>query len=114
MQKQKPLLPSLREKKRYVVFEVRSDKKISLKKVKDSINKESENFLGKLTLAKAGVVYLNDWKDQKGGLKINNKYVDHIKAVFTQLKTIGKEKVIVRSVGVSGILNKARSKYIGG
>lgn len=112
--KQKPLLPSLREKKRYIVFELSSEKNIPLDLAKDTINKEAESFLGKLTLAKAGLIFLDDWKAQRGIIKINNKYEDHIKAVFTQINKIQNQNVLFKSVGISGILNKARKKYFGG
>lgn len=112
--KQKPILPSLKEKRRYLVYEVKSEDKLSFNTVKDSIIRESESYLGKLTMAKAGVIFLNDWINQKGVIKVNNKYEDHIKAVFTQINKIQEQNVLVKSVGVSGILNKARKKYFGG
>ena len=112
--KQKPILPSLKEKRRYIAYEVKSDNNLSFNAVKDSIIKESESYLGKLTMARAGVIFLDDWKDQKGLMKVNNKYEDHIKAVFTQINKIQEQNVLIKSVGISGILNKARKKYFGG
>lgn len=112
--KQKPLLPSLREKKRYIVFELKSEKNIPMDQAKNAIKNEAELFLGKLTLAKSGLIFLDDWKSQRGIIKINNKYEDHIKAVFTQINKIQNQNILFRSIGISGVLNKARRKYFGG
>lgn len=112
--KQKPLLPTLREKKRYIVFEVKSDKFISFDSVKEAIIKKAESFLGRITMAKAGIIFLEDWSSQKGIIKVNNKFEDHIKALFTQINEIQNNNILIKSVGVSGILNKARLRYFGG
>ena len=112
--KQKPLLPSLREKRRYIAFEVNSEKKVSFSSVKNTIKEEAKRLLGNLTIAKAGIIFLDDWKNQKGIIKVNRKYQDHIKAVFTQVNKIQNNDVLVKSIGVSGIINKARTNYIGG
>ena len=116
MAKLKSLMPSLKEKKRYVVFEVISNKPISdFREVYQAIWQKSSEFLGKLETAKAGLWVLPDkWneKRQRGILKVSNKYTDKIKAVFTMITEAEKQKIIIRSVGVSGILNKAEQKFM--
>jgi ribonuclease P/MRP protein subunit POP5 len=112
----KPILPSLREKKRYLVFEVISKQKIQdFNKVRDAIMNSALEFLGQLGMAKAGVIILKDkWnKDkQRGILRVNNKHVDNLKAALTFVEKINGADAIVRSVGVSGILKKAENKYL--
>lgn len=116
MAKLKSLMPSLKEKKRFIVFEIISNNQIKdFKKVYQAIWQKSNEFLGKFETAKAGLWLLGDkWseKKQKGILKINNKYVDKVKAVFTMITDIEKQKIIIRSIGVSGILNKAEQKFM--
>jgi ribonuclease P/MRP protein subunit POP5 len=116
MAKLKSLMPSLKEKKRFLVFEVVSNKPVKdFKGLYQAIWQRSNEFLGKLETAKAGLWLLSDkWdeKKQKGILKVNNKYTDKIKAVFTMITDIGKQKIIIRSIGVSGILNKAEQKFM--
>jgi ribonuclease P/MRP protein subunit POP5 len=108
----KPLLPSLKEKKRYVVFEAISDKKISEKELEKEIQKEITKFLGELGIAKSGFVLLKDSiKKNKGIIRTNVKYQDEIKMALSLIKKIGNEKVIINIVGVSGILKKAKSKF---
>jgi len=100
----KPLLPSLKEKKRYVVFEVISkDTKYPEKEIKDAFLK----LFGEVGLSEAGLIFLkNKYKNNKGIIKVNHKNVDRLKASFCILK-----KPIIKSLGTSGTLKKAELKF---
>ena len=104
-------LPSLREKKRYIIYEVISNSKMNFDLVKDALNGIFERFLGAVNLARANIIIFEDFKNQKGIIKVNNSYIDYVKAAFIQINKIGNEEVIVRSAGISGILNKAKERY---
>ncbi len=109
----KPLLPSLKEKKRYVVFEIISDKKIAQKDLEKGIQENVTKFLGELGIAKSGFILLKDaTKGNKGIIRTNVKYQDEMKMALSLIKTMGKEKAIVNVIGVSGILNKAKKKFL--
>ena len=112
----KPLLPSLREKKRYLAFEVLSEEKITdFDAVAESILANSERFLGELGMSKAGVLMMKDkWNEemQRGLLRVNHKNVGNLRAALTMIDKIKEEEVIVKSVGVSGTLKKAEKKYL--
>lgn len=112
----KPILPSLREKKRYLVFEIISKKNIkSFSEVSNLIWQSSLSFLGEIETAKAGIWVLPDkWnqKKQRGMIKVNNKYVDNLKTALTLVKNFKRQQVIIKSVGVSGMVNKADKKYL--
>jgi len=112
----KPILPSLREKKRYLAFEVISKSRInSFNDVSESINQNCRQFIGDLGMSQAGILILEDkWNPQlqKGILKVSHKSVDRIKASLSLIKNIKEEEVIIRSVGLSGILKKAQNKYM--
>ena len=108
----KPLLPSLREKKRYLVFEVISNKEMTSIPDKD-IEESMRRLHGDIGLGKAGLIFLrNKWNKmlQRGIIKVNYKYVDQLRAA---LCSVHKGGAIIRSVGVSGILKKAEEKYLG-
>jgi ribonuclease P/MRP protein subunit POP5 len=115
-QKLKPVLPSLREKKRYLAFEVISKGKVTgFDAVSNAIWQSCHQFMGQLGTAKAGIMPLeNKWnaEKQKGIIKVSNKYVNHVKASFVFANKIEGKDVILRSLGVSGILNKAESKFM--
>ena len=114
--KLKPVLPSLREKKRYLVFEVISKERIkSAEDVSSAIWNASLQFLGKLGTARAGIMSLNNkWNTelQKGIIKVSHKHVDAVKAALIFADKVNNTDVIFRSIGVSGILRKAESKYL--
>ena len=75
----------------------------------------STELLGKLEAGKAGIIpFENKWdaKKQKGIIRVGNKHVDALRASLALIKQIGNREVIVRSLGVSGMLNKAESKFM--
>ena len=113
----KPILPSLREKKRYLAFEIISKSKIKdFSAVSSAIWSSSLSFMGELGAAKAGIWVLPDKyneKTQRGIIKVSNKYVNELKASLALIKEIDGNGAIVRSVILSGMLNKA-AKYTGG
>ena len=113
MAKIKPLLPSLREKKRYVAFEVISNANISFKAISKAIWNSLLGLTGELGAAKAGTWLLNDkYRQNKGLIKVNHKQVDAVKAALALIKQIEGSNVIVHSTGASGILKKAEKRYL--
>ncbi len=116
MNKIKAILPSLKEKKRYLVFEISSKTKIkNFKALSGLIWQNSQNFLGDLGLAEAGMWILPDkWseKAQRGMIRVNNKHVNKLKTSLALVDSFQGEEVVIRSLGVSGILKKAEAKYL--
>ena len=112
----KPILPSLREKKRYLVFEVISKEPINdFKLVWNSIRDSCIHFLGQLGVAKAGIIPLeNKWNSrlQKGIIRISHKHVDSVRASFALAGNLAGKEAIIKSLGVSGILKKAEENYL--
>ncbi|MBI4737995.1 hypothetical protein HY772_00230 [Candidatus Woesearchaeota archaeon] len=112
----KPLLPAFRERKRYLAFEIISEKPIGdFKVVSNQIWSTMLQFLGELECGKAGIWILADkynHEKQQGIIRINHTYVDKLRASLALVQNINNEKVIIRSRGVSGILKKAQGKYL--
>ena len=110
MKKLKPLLPTLKEKKRYLAFEIISKNPIgNFEAVSSTIWQKSIQFLGELGSARAGINIIKDtFANQKGIIKVNNKHVDELRASLCLIDQIQNQEVIVRSLGVSGILNKTK------
>ena len=108
----KPLLPSLREKKRYLVYEIISDKKIDLKGVKDNIKRKVMVFMGELGYSKAGIMFLDKDKENKGLIRVNSKYLDHLRTALILIKDLNNQNVLIKTIGVSGMLNKAINNYL--
>jgi len=112
----KPLLPSLREKKRYLAYEIISKGKFhDAVHINNVILDVTKDFLGDLGMARAGIIPLNEkWNEdmQRGIMRVNNRHVDDLKASFVFVKNISGKDVIVKSVGASGILKKLQQKYL--
>jgi len=107
----KPLLSSLREKKRYVVFKVISQEQLPFKGISKGIKEHFLSLMGEFGYTKSGLMLLHEqWNQSKntGVAKINHKYVTHLKMALSLIKNIESEKVIVNSLGVSGILAKTK------
>ena len=109
----KQILPSLKEKKRYLAYEVISEKPIEKAIIFKEIKAKTKELIGLEGLAKANITILDTFKDNKGVLKVNNKYLNHIRSSFILIDNIDKNKTLIKTLGVSGTLKKV-SRFIGG
>ena len=115
--KLKPILPTLRERKRYLSFEIIGKHKIKdFSSVSSAVWSSLTSFMGELGCAKAGIWVLNDKYDEKtqrGIIKVGHKHVNELKTSLALINEIEKNEVIVRSLNVSGILKKASTHLAG-
>jgi ribonuclease P/MRP protein subunit POP5 len=108
------LLPALRQKKRYVVFEILADKSFSFSDVKEELDKAMKEFWGQQGLAKAVPMFLKEKfskEKQRFIIKVGNKHVDELISALILAKKIKNTPIIIKSVISSGILKKA-SAYL--
>jgi ribonuclease P/MRP protein subunit POP5 len=112
--KGKPLLPTLRTKKRYVVYEYISDKNITHNEIVNAVKNSFKECFGIFGLGKSGLMdtKIFDKNLKRGILKINHKYLDHLRTSMAMITDIDRNKVIIHTVGVSGILKKTKNKYM--
>ena len=105
----KPLLPVLKERKRYILFEVKSKTNIENVDVKKQVTKACLQFLGELGVAKSGVRYLpENYKNGKGIIRVGHKHVDEVKAALALITEIGGQKASVNVLKVSGVIDKVK------
>lgn len=109
----KAMAPSMREKKRYIAFEAKAEKPLPRDAVQKEIQESMSCLIGTLGMAKAGLMFLPDWENNRGILRVNNKYTDIAKSALALVKQASGTSVIIKSINVSGILKKSRNK-IGG
>lgn len=115
----KPLKPTMREKARYLAFELKiEDNQGNLIPPKPFIEyqnaliEELEKNLGVFLSANAGIKPVKyDSELGRGILRTTHRSIDDIKACFPLIKEVKGKEVSIRSVGVSGMLNKATTKY---
>ena len=112
----KPLLPSLKEKKRYLAFEIISKSRIkAFSEVSKAVWASTLSYAGTRGTANMGIWALPEKYNaakQKGLIRVGHRNMDELKASLALIKEIENQPVIVRSIGASGILTKAEKKYI--
>ena len=85
------ILPSSRQKKRYVTFQIMGNHTFSLPDVQEEVEKALLLFFGQWGLAQSSPLFLKEKfsaKNQKFIIKVNHKYVDELKAALTLIKKI--------------------------
>ncbi|MBN2881113.1 hypothetical protein JXM83_03600 [Candidatus Woesearchaeota archaeon] len=98
----------MRENKRYIGFEILASQQIPFKSFESSFNDMLHNFIGVLGCANAGAYVIKEkYENNKGIIRVNTNYVDHVKATFTFIKKIENVDVTVKSIRTSGMINKA-------
>lgn len=105
MNKIKPLRPTLRERKRYLVYEVLGD--FSQSDVKKAIEENLFDYLGVKGMASVGLMFL-DSDRKRGIIRISAKSLNDVKAGLLFLKKIGEKDASVKVLLVSGMIGKAR------
>lgn len=114
----KPLLPSLKEKKRYLAFEIVSKSKIkAFSEVSKAIWASTLSYAGTKGTAKMGIwVFPETYnpEKQRGLIRVGHKHLEELKAALALITLIEQQPAIIRSIGASGILAKAEQKYLGG
>ena len=111
--KLKPILPSLKEKKRYLSFEIISEHSFSADDASKATMDSVLSFLGTLEAGKASLMFLSDkYSNNSGVIKTNHKFVDKVRTALALISKIDNKDVIIRTRVVSGTLKKAMSKYI--
>jgi RNase P/RNase MRP subunit POP5 len=97
----------MRDKKRYIAFEMMSEKPLPADADKLLIRKINE-LLGVFNSAKASLMRVKyDAAAQRGLLRVDRAFVDFARASFVMIKNINGQAVLIRTLYVSGMLNKA-------
>lgn len=94
----KNLLPSLKERKRYILY--RTNKKMDKEEIENSL----KLFIGELGFARSGLRFIKHEND-KGIIQVNHNFVDEVK---TGLALIYRSDLMIRTLKVSGTLNSLK------
>jgi len=116
MKRLKPLMPALKEKKRYLAFEIISKSKIkAFSEVSKAIWASTLAYAGARGTARMGLIVFGDVynaEKQRGLARVGHRSIDELKASLALINQIEQQPVVVRTLGVSGILAKATKKYV--
>ncbi len=105
------LLPTLKERKRYILFRVISDLKFEKEDISKCVTQACLQFLGEYGVAQAGIQFLPEtWnmESQTGVIRAGHKFVDHVKASLALVRDINGKKANLSSIKVSGVINKVK------
>ena len=109
---QQVLLPTLKERQRYLVYKVISDSDFgNFRQLHTDIMIMCQRMLGIFEASKAGLMNVKfNEKTRKGIIRVDNKYVDKLRICLGLIKQLENQKAIVDCDYVSGLLNKAEAR----
>ncbi|MBI5060936.1 MAG: ribonuclease P protein component 2 [Candidatus Aenigmarchaeota archaeon] len=112
----KKLPPSLRLKKRYIIFEVISEQQIEYGELVSVVWNSLLSLLGDAGASEARVWIIQnlyDNKNQRGVIRCKHDSVEEVRSSLALINIIGEGKVIIKILGVTGTIKSAKSKYLG-
>jgi len=97
VKKIKNLLPTLKENKRYILYEIKSEKKIgdTMGLIEDSLR----GFIGDVGLARAGLRFIKS-KGNRGIMQVNNKSLDYVRAGLATIVDLKGDRARIRTLKV--------------
>lgn len=105
--KLKPLIPTLRTKKRFIKIKIQSKQKFNFKEISDKLQEEILFYIGAIDYSKAGIWFLKDKfneKEQELVIKCATKYKDKTIAAIALIDSIDNKDAKASIIKVSGTL----------
>jgi len=112
----KTLPPTLRERERYIAYEIISEEPVDFGEFISSFYQSLFNLVGELGASEVNAwVIRDDWDQerQRGIIKCDHRHVNETRVALALITHVGNTMVIVRTLGISGTLKGARKKYFG-
>ena len=107
----KPFPPTLREKRRYVIFELKSNEKFNKKQIEKAINRVMLKTLGLFGAVDSSYWLVEfDEKKQVGILRTTNKFLELVFASFGFLTEVDGKEVAVNLIKTTGTIKKAKKE----
>ncbi len=105
--------PVLRERRRYIAFELMSKARFTGNQIVQSIKQEVLEFLGEVGYADADFEIVFYDPDSKLGIaRTTDKMEGRVVTAITLLPAILGKKAGIKVLGVSGTINKAKTKFL--
>jgi ribonuclease P/MRP protein subunit POP5 len=114
--KPKPLPPSLRNRRRYIAYQVISESKFIFQDLSNSIWHSLLNLMGELGASQADLWIARDLYDeakQIGIIRCAHDNVEQVRTALALIERIGDVRVIVKVLGISGSIKATRMKFFG-
>jgi ribonuclease P/MRP protein subunit POP5 len=112
-EKPKYLPPTLRDKHRYIAFQVTGERPFKKDEIKKAIWEASLSALGFLGSARAKPWFIAfDEKSQTGIVRVDRKHVEDLRFALALLTEINGSRAIFRTLGVSGTIKRLKRKFL--
>lgn len=111
-EKLKPLIPTLRQKKRFLKIKIESKRKFLFKEISEFLIAEIILYLGVIDFGKSGIWILRDKFDEKKQeltIKVSTKMKDKLIGVLSLIQKIGNVDIKIKVLKVSGTLKGVSS-----
>ena len=105
------ILPSHRDRKRYIVFDI-AENECTADEAKSAILNACQRYIGEFGCQRANIQFINVYTQNRGIIRITHTELNDIKACLPLITSINQKKVTVRVIGVSGILKKAKTRFL--
>ena len=112
----KILPPTLRDKKRYLAFEIISERPVTFENVIEAFWSSLLSFLGEVGTSRTNVWFVKDAWDssrQRGLVRCEHTEVDNVRVALALITGVAGARVVPHSLGVSGTMDGARKKFLG-
>lgn len=114
--KPKKLPPSLRQPKRYVVFEIIAERPIEYGSFVSALWSKLFELYGDVGVSEMEMWIMENLfsiEKQRGAVKCHYKSVELLRTALTLINIISEVKVIVNVLGVTGTIKSAEKKFFG-
>lgn len=105
--KLKVLSPTLRQKKRFILAKIESNKQFEFKELSENLIEELITYLGVVDLGKSGIWILRDKfnaKEQTITIKVGTKFKDKLIGILSLISKIGITQVKIKTLKTSATL----------
>ena len=112
-EKPRTLPPTLRDKHRYIAFQVIGERPFKKDEIKKALWGASLRTLGELGTARVKPWFIKfDEKTQTGIVRCDRKYVEELRFALTMITEINGSRAIIRTLGVSGTIRRLKLKFL--
>ena len=112
----KILPPTLRDRKRYLAYQVVSDSKLEFSEINNAIWYSIMNFMGEKGASEADVwIIKNTYEEERkiGLIKCSHTSVEDVRTALALVQKMGENRMIIRVLGISGTMKAAKKKFFG-
>ena len=105
------LKPTLKERKRYILFKINSEREVEKEDVSKLVTKAGLQFLGEFGMARACIQFLAEtWNGKTGIISVNHNYVDETKTALALVKEYEGKKIAIETLKTSGSISKLKGE----